>query len=181
VTDAQFVNPPAVTGHVNGPSLGVQEVREGRFKGNVRVGNASFQQPIVNITPIPSEFLQRWVIGWGALQHFTMTLDQRNRRLRLTATETAIAPPPPIIRVGIGWDPSEANGISLQYVDSAGPAFRQGFRMGDIILSFNDTLITPANNNAFAKMLDRPEPIRVTVRRAGEVKTMMLTPTVLVQ
>jgi len=96
VTESQFVHAPVVTGYATGPSLGVQEGRMGRLNGSVRVGAVSFQQPLVTITPVPSEFLQRWIIGWGALRHFTMTMDQRNRRLRLTpvAADTVIAPPP---------------------------------------------------------------------------------------
>jgi len=75
---------------------------------------------------------------------------------------------------------SDSMGVRLESVDSAGPAYRQGFRTGDVLVSWNATRLTRANTALLRDALRRPAPIRVTIRRADETRILTFTPEVVV-
>jgi hypothetical protein len=73
----------AVIGRARGAGIPETEVRGGRLAGDVTIGGYTFPRPFVSVRARPPLFPQNPIVGTQVLQHFVVTLDQRNARLRL--------------------------------------------------------------------------------------------------
>lgn len=78
-----FDGPLQVIGRARGAGIPDTEVRSGRLAGDVRIGAYTFPSPPVSVRPLPPGFPQEPLVGTRVLSHFTMSLDQRNARVRL--------------------------------------------------------------------------------------------------
>lgn len=88
-----------VMGMARGAGIPATEVKAGTLKGDVVLGAYTFPSPTISARPLPPDFPQNPVIGTIVLQQFTVTLDQRNWRIRFAREGTRIiALPSPMRR-----------------------------------------------------------------------------------
>ena len=109
-------------------------MKAGRLAGTVTIGRYSFANPTVTIRPLPPGFPTEAIVGARVLSQFTVTLDQKNARLRLarpgpdaiTLEEPARAKPPrPDDYVGTyGVREIRLDGGRLVLQREGGPALR---------------------------------------------------------
>ena len=69
-----------------------------RLDGDVRMGATTIQRPILGIVSPPPGFPRELLLGARLLRHFVITLDQRNKRIRVNSPDRVI-PPPPDVRI----------------------------------------------------------------------------------
>jgi Aspartyl protease len=78
-----FDGEPIVVGMARGAAIAETEVKMGRLKGDVTIGQYTFPTPEIGIRALPPGFPEEPLIGTVILQHFAMTLDQQNARVQL--------------------------------------------------------------------------------------------------
>jgi hypothetical protein len=171
--DTQFTRPPVVMGVTQGPTIGGQDNRFGRVKQDVRIAGTTFHQPIAAIFPIA---VPHWFIGWPTLRTFTMTVDQRHRRVRLSSSVTDVPAPASLFYAGMDYRGSP-KGSTVTSVARGGVAEGVGIVEGDVIVSFDDVSEwTPETFAEFEKRMNAPAPVRLKIRHGTDVRTVELTP-----
>ena len=78
-----------VVGRARGAAIPDTEVKAGRLSGDIVIGRYTFPKPTVTIRPLPPGFPTEAIVGARVLSQFTVTLDQRNARLRLVRDGSA--------------------------------------------------------------------------------------------
>ncbi len=79
-----------VIGRAGGAGIPTTEVKAGRLKGDVKIGDYTFTRPTITSRPLPAHFPTEPIVGDGVLRNFVVSLDQRTRRLRLARTGPAV-------------------------------------------------------------------------------------------
>jgi hypothetical protein len=64
------------------------EVKSAALAGDLRLGRHVFHQPRIAVHPLPPDIPSPMTIGIEALRHFSLTIDQRSMRVRLTRPGT---------------------------------------------------------------------------------------------
>ena len=94
-----FDGPLTVIGRARGAAIPETEVKAGRLAGAATLGAYTFPNPMVTVRPLPPGFSEEPMIGTQVLSQFTVTLDQKQARLRLAreggTTITLGSPRPP--------------------------------------------------------------------------------------
>jgi hypothetical protein len=72
-----------VVGRARGAAIPETEVKAGRLAGNIEIGRFRFPTPTITVRALPPGFPTEAIVGARVLSQFTVTLDQRNARLRL--------------------------------------------------------------------------------------------------
>lgn len=83
-----FASAPRVVGRAivgGGPPV---EVKEARLAGDLKLGRHVFRSPSIAVHPLPPDIPSRMTIGTQALRHFSLTIDQRSMRVRLSRADT---------------------------------------------------------------------------------------------
>jgi predicted aspartyl protease len=121
-----FSTPPATV--AMGVAVGgAYELRSGRLDDDLTVGDVVFKRPIVEKSETSD------LIGAEALKTFTLTFDQRRRRVRLEKTGSRTITFLPVRGIGLGFDFSDGRwGISRVFPGQ--PAEAAGIRPGDAII-----------------------------------------------
>lgn len=105
------------------------ELREaGRLDAEMRIGAHRFSAPLVYLTANSTELL-----GGQVLKHFSVTFDQRNRRVRLRRAGRAPIEIPPLSDTGAILRP-RPEGLQVITVLKGSPADAAGLRAGDFIV-----------------------------------------------
>jgi hypothetical protein len=169
-----------VTGTVWGPGIGMQQVRTARLRGEVRIGSLRFQEPLVGLVAMPADYPQEWNIGGQALRELVVTLDQANRRVRLTRPAGITVPPPAALR-SLGFRSGVRDGArTVQAVDAGSAAERLGVRPGDVVETVNDRPAAEVDAGAWSALIQQDRPIRLRLNGSAGVRTVTLTPGVVV-
>jgi hypothetical protein len=169
------------TGTVRGPGIGVQPVHSARLAGDVRVGDVTFRRPLVGLVPMPPGYPEHWNVGGPALAQFTLTLDQRNRVLRLARPgRAAVAAPPSLRSVGFNA-PSRGGRRVVTMVTPGGHAEARGLRAGDEVVLVDGAPAAALAAEAWSARLGRAGALPLRVRRDGRELDLMLQPPVLVR
>ncbi len=79
----KFEGDQRVIGRARGAAIPETEVKAGRLSGDIVIGRYTFPKPTVTIRALPPGFPTEAIVGARILSLFTVTLDQRNARLRL--------------------------------------------------------------------------------------------------
>jgi len=138
-------------------------VRTARLSSRLQLGRHAFEHPYGAV----EDERDLAVIGSGALDEFVLTIDQRNKRLRLArASEEAIVPPP--LRVfGFGLR-REEGGIKIHYVVPKSPAERAGLKEGDVIVALAGKPVEEVHGLPIMKELAKQKSIKVRYSPANE-------------
>jgi hypothetical protein len=180
--DAGFAAPPAVVGQVRGPIFGTVDRRVGRMAGDVRIGAYTFQRPLVSVLPLPPQLPQGWSVGAGVLRGFALTIDQRNRVVRLARADTAPVPAPPSIR-DFGFDvggPGD-DAAAVARVAPGSPAERAGIQPGDVLVAADGRAAAALDGAAWRGLLARTGPVAFRFRRGAAERDVSLAAVTLVQ
>lgn len=148
----------------------VEDRRMARLSGSVPVGGITFVEPVLEEVPGTQ------LMGGQVLQHFVMTLDQRNRRLQLKPIGAAEQPPQPQFELGMAYRPTD-RGLAVTNVYADTPAQAAGLEAGDVLVEINGSRPDRRGCTAFAR--DGQE-VALSVERNGSVlqKTMIMHPVI---
>jgi len=170
----QLVSPPIETDSIGWPGINNQLYisKRTRLNGDIQLGPVTFQRPFIDISAqaglIDSSAVNNF--GWEVLQHFTWTLDQRSRRVRLSSSQDVIPPPPAYGKFGFSTDRKNVVNEIVPW------AQRQGLRMGDQVLSVNGIPHSKASHDTSAASPYRGiAPIQLVIRRGKTTKRIRLT------
>ncbi len=141
--------------------------RLARLDGQARLAGLSFVSPVLEEAP------RSPLLGAQALQHFVVTLDQRQRRLKLRRVTDGPIPASDHYEFGAVMRPTTA-GFELVRVFDQTPLHAAGARPGDIITHFGDI---PAAERGCDFALDGGE-VSLRLLRDGEQISLdlVLTP-----
>jgi hypothetical protein len=177
----RFAAPPAPTGTVQGPGIGVQPIHTARLAGDVRVGDVTFARPIVGIVPMPPGYPEHWNLGGPALAQFTVTLDQRARVLQLARPGRAPVPAPPAVHAPGFRAPVQAGRRVVAEVTPGGHAEARGVRVGDEVVLVDGAPAGALVLDAWTARLRRPGPVALRLRRGGRDVDVVLDPPAVVR
>jgi predicted aspartyl protease len=153
--------------------LGRHAMRAGRMDGDITLGQFTLQRPIVSIGFTDDDEF----IGADTLQHFAVTIDQKNNRLRFRAAEGSdVIHYPPVRR--LGFDIRDRRGTIK--VTPGSNAEKSGLRDGDIFLSLNDVSFERFNYRYYEHLERLGEPMTLKIRREGKDLTLIFPPTVVI-
>ena len=79
----EFQGELRVVGRSGGAGIPTADVREGRLKGDVKIGAYSFPTPPLSVRELPPGFPEGPLVGSRVLRNFAISVDQRKARLRL--------------------------------------------------------------------------------------------------
>lgn len=118
------------------------------------------------------------IIGYDTLRRFAVTLDQKNRRMRLTEvrdTAGRVKAAPKSKRYGIRAAPGpEQDAIDVAGVDPDSPAERAGLRAGDRITAIGDKSVASMSFSDISHAM-HSSPITLTVQRGEETLTVHMS------
>ncbi len=136
--------------------------------GDLRIGEHVFHDPEVRF----DSGLDHVNVGYGILRGFTLTLDQKNGRLRLvpgritgpnpTALGGAPVPAGERRRLGAALGMRSDGVAEIQQVLPGSPAAGAGLEAGDVLLQVDGR---PMSNEALVTALSGKDPVRLHVRR----------------
>lgn len=135
-----------------------------RLRGDIQVGGLTYAQPEVHL----SDLLDRWAnIGFEQLRELAVTVDQRNRRLRLERTGTAA--PPARRRLGF-----MLAGLRIEKVLPGSLAESAGLRPGDVLASINGRAAEGMAPGEMQELLGGVGPLEIRLSREGEPVTVTI-------
>ena len=177
----RFESEPVQTGSVLMGGVVSAPVKTGRLADDIRIGEFTLQKQLAEVISHPPDRPRKGNIGARILSHFTLTLDQKNRRVRFSREGSRVIPPPPPYRTfGLTLRAQRGGQVAIVDVQPGGPAAEAGLKAGDVVVRFGDTPAgalpvaggTPqASVNAYA---NRGEPVSVEVLRQGVPATTTL-------
>jgi len=106
------------------------------------------------------------VIGSGALDEFALTLDQANRRLRLTRTSDAALTPPPYRTFGFSMR-RDGQTITISHVVPKSPAQAAGLQAGDAVVSIADKPAAEVYGRPLMRTLVQQDSVKVRYLPTG--------------
>lgn len=102
-----------------------------RLKGDVRIGQATFRNPIIQ------EDSSSNLIGARALAGLVVSFDQRSRRIRVVHPGGGPIESPPLRGIGVGFERNDWGLWSVSTIFDGSPAGGAGLRVGDMIVGIN--------------------------------------------
>lgn len=146
-------------------------VKQGRLSDVLRLGKHAFAQPQVSVM----DFVPGANLGSEWLQHFAVTVDLRNARLRLArAGEEPIAAAPRYV-VGVLLR-RENESLVVDQVVPGGAAEEAGIRTGDVVLEIGGASTAELDGAGVKAALARPQPVTLKIERDGKPQEITLTP-----
>jgi len=146
-----------------------------RLAGAIRVGRVIMERPIVSIVALPR--LTGCLMGFEALKHFAVSIDQRSMRLRL-AGPTRIAPSPSIYSVGMSVAADETGAVRVTSAGADNPAAAAGVKVGDEILELDGKPASAewTTTQVIRELAQRGRRFHMKLRRDGRVVSVEIAP-----
>lgn len=140
------------------------ETRLARLASDVQIGAFAFHKPhgAVGETTDPSP-----LIGGRALEHFALTIDAANSRLRLKREDSQPITPPAVRVLGFATR-GTAEGHVVWGVMPGGPAAAAGVQAGDVALEINGRPVGEWQVGGRMEELQKQARVRVKLRRGDE-------------
>ncbi|MBS0296195.1 MAG: aspartyl protease family protein [Proteobacteria bacterium] len=180
-----FAGKPVETGRVQGPAIGEAAVQTARLSGSVKIGSYRFDKPMVSSFPVELRFQNLGVwLGPSMLKNFTVTLDQKNRRVRFVHVEgkTEIDAPPSMGDFGFRVSRAPDGKVRVNDVAPGGDAERAGVSRGDTLVALDDK---PADGyyseSTWRDLTGRTSPVRFRVSHRGVEHDVEVKPTIWIQ
>jgi hypothetical protein len=152
-----------------------------QLDGEIRFAGLSFPDPEVRLSDLHGSSAN---IGFDVLRDLTMTIDQRNHRLRLERTGTPESQPhPPRRLTGVilaGMRPGAAGpattkgGLKIEGIVPGSPADQAGLIAGDVILSINGRAARTLSPEEIAQIFQGSQRLNLIVRREGNKITVSI-------
>lgn len=177
----RFESQPVSIGQAAGPALGSFQMRAAPLAGNATIAGAVFQNP-----PITLRSRGGPVIGIPILEHLIVTIDQVNKRVRITQADDkpiesrrAAATPPSSGQQTMGFNMAGfpgSNQLRLLNIVPGSDAERVGLKNDDILVEFDGVAATDMNPGVFRAAIARGTPVKVVVTRDGKRLEFMVKP-----
>jgi hypothetical protein len=152
-----------------------------RLDGDVRLGATTIERPIVGIVSPPPGFPRELLLGARLLRHFVITLDQRNKRIRVSTPDRVIPPPPGLRSIGLALAPAPQGGVEVAAARADGAAYASGLRVGDEVLMIAGRPGTDfLQPSALPTLVQSADVVRFEVRRNGQPMAFDVVPRVLI-
>lgn len=161
-----------VEGYTAGTMFGTSAVRIGRMEGDVTLGAFSIRRPIVGISL--DDDIE--VIGSVTLRNFSVTIDQKNKRIRLQSPVSSPIEVPPLRRAGF----SVSGKNYVIKLDRGSAAASAGMKDGDELVSINGTPVENLTIASKEAIESRSLPFVVHVKRNGQELVLLVPVTVVV-
>ncbi len=163
-----FADPPPVVGRARGPSIGDVERRVPRLAGDVTLGGAVLERPLVDVIALPSMLTTPVLIGSRALRHFAVTLDQARGLVRFAPSTPGAIPAPTALR-GFGMSAPHAHGgvRRVPHVLPGSPAAGEGLQAGDELVLADGRRAVELSEAELAGLADLQRPVGFRLRRDG--------------
>lgn len=188
----RFAGPLQVIGMARGAAIGPTEVRAGTLDGDVRVGKYSFPRPTLSVHALPPGFPTLGLFGSAVMQHFVVTLDQRNARIRLTRDgpdviplATSMAAPGPARGGGSGTSGTEPRRVGIAFGFGGGRVEvtmvvpgslgeRAGLQAGDVLVEIDGKAASTVTQEMLGEILRSWRAVPLIVERDGKRVTLQL-------
>lgn len=145
---------------VAGPAESSAASELGRARGNVRLGGFGFVEP-------PTRFQdQQSAIGQLALYHFSMTLDQKNRRVRFLRQQDAYITFGGHSKFGMSVE-RRGKTLRITQIVPGTPACRRGLQVGDILEGINRQYSESYDEQSLQRVFDSADRLLLHVTREG--------------
>ncbi|MEO7454908.1 MAG: PDZ domain-containing protein [Gemmatimonadaceae bacterium] len=174
-----LVAPLVQTGIVQGPAFGILPRMEARASTNVRIGDYSFERPMVSELRAAPNLPFDGILGIRALQNFTIALDQRVRRLRLSRSTDLVPAPPPLRERGMGWRYSTGP-LRVLAVIAGSPAEKAGIMADDVVLEINGKKTTGFAVSDWQSFAESADVITLLIERGGARRTVQVPSTIFI-
>lgn len=143
-----------------GPAESSAASELGRARGNVRLGGFGFVEP-------PTRFHdQQSAIGQLALYHFSVTLDQKNRRVRFSRKHGSYITFGGHSKFGLIVE-RRGKTLRITHIVPGTPACRRGLRVGDILTGVNRQYSESYDEQALQRVFDESDRLLLHVTREG--------------
>ena len=111
-----------------------EPVSAARLEGDLHLGAYTVQRPILDIVSPPPGLPRQALLGIQFLRRFSISVDQRNSRVRFNAASMIVPPPPPLRTIGLALAPSPSGGVTVVDAIAGGAAAGAGLRPGDEVV-----------------------------------------------
>jgi hypothetical protein len=156
--------------------VGERAMSEGRLRAPLIVGKHEVSNPRVHFV----ESFETANLGSQLLRNFAVTIDMRNRRVRLEREATGPVVEPPLIRLGVRFDPPAPNEYArVREVTTGGAAEQGGLKAGDLILAMNGRDTSGMSEAERRALCGKAEPIQMKIRRETHELELTITPRVI--
>lgn len=163
-----LVSKPVLSG-IARTATGTFEVLTATLDGTLQVGEWTIAQPAL-------EFSDRFThanVGSRLLREFVVTVDQRNRRIRLSRSRTGPIDLPAPRRAGVAG-PTTPEGLLVDVVVPGGAAERAGVRKGDLIVEIAGRQLVTIPATEVGAALTTADVVSIVVRRDGQKLALTL-------
>lgn len=184
IPDLAFLSQPNVVGAAR-LAGGEYPVRQAQLDGVIRVAGVDYLNPQVQLGGFVDGFAN---LGAQVVRDFVVTVDTRNKRVRLAHGASAVDAPQPgrptAIRIGRGSGPRrlgiafygapggrlpvQDGGLAIREVIPGSLAEAAGLRTGDVIRELNATPIASFDMTSLGAVLSGQGPLEFTVERGDQ-------------
>lgn len=142
----------------------------GRLDGSVTLAGVTFVEPVIEEVPGTQ------LLGGKFLEHFVMTLDQRNRRLSLDRIGEELQPPQPQYELGMAYRPND-RGLQVLEVYDDTPAAVAGIASGDLVVAIDGAR---PDRRGCATLAEEDRNVVFSVERGGTLleATLVMRPVI---
>ena len=173
-----FTSVPAIVGRARGPTVGDVPLQRARLAGDATIGAYTLQQPLVDLFPFPPQLPRdSYILGLEILRNFTVSLDQRNGRIRFTRANKIVPPPPPAMSTGFATVLLPDGTRRVAFVATGQAADAAGVKVGDIVLRMNDAPIASVEDDVWRRAMSGKDPVRFQLRRLNCELDVTILPT----
>jgi membrane-associated protease RseP (regulator of RpoE activity) len=160
---------PALTGQAR-TVAGAVDILSAPLNGDATIGSWTLRAPVLEF----SDLFPKANVGSLVLREFTITIDQRNARVRLdrpSSDPITLAPPPR--RAGVGGVPTP-EGFRVELVAPGGAGAKAGLEVGDIITAIGGKPFASIPADAVGPALTSAARVDLQVRRGDRTMTLTL-------
>jgi len=140
-------------------------IRVAPVDGTLTLGRLTIGRPDISFMDLPGV----GNVGFELLGRFAITIDRKNRRVRLDGPALGVGAPKahPPRRYGIGLRGAGDGVPEVALVASGSPAEEAGVRVGDRVLRIGGTSVASLSSDDIAAAMRAPH-VTLTVQRGGE-------------
>lgn len=152
-----------------------------RLTGALQIGRFTMTGPIVGShEPTPGE--SGALIGLGMLRYFSLTIDQRNHRLRLHRLDRSLPTPPSLFGLGVNLRRAGDGSVIIANVLDGTAASDAGLKAGDVVTEIAHRAAAEfLPEGELTKLVQRGELIQFVIVRDGKRTVIDIAPRLLVR
>jgi hypothetical protein len=168
-----------LVGLIRSPAVGTLPNVAARIDGDAVFGGYTFARPIVSAIRLPPDLDVDGILGFRALKEFSVSLDQRTGRVRLTRGASVVGAAPPFRDRGIAVEYSRG-ALRVLAVIPHSPADSAGIVAGDTVLTAGGHDTSGYSPSDWDPLAHGVAPITLLIAHDGKRRTVTLGSTILI-